>query len=341
MIEKNDASIAATPVPEIFHSTGKTLAQLDIARGGILETLKKPANLSIETGITHTSSVETTKLVENPFPVVILVSGAGGNGKDTFIDNVGKFCSAVNLSSITEIKEIAEVLVNYTKDIEDEMVVCPSKHMEQKTDHYRQFLHALKMAWADFCDGPNYRLITELRNILTEQVSEGMRYDVVFLHVREGSEIDKIKSIIENKFGIICLTMIVKGLVDSSDYVNDCDSNVDNYNYDLTIVNSPNKLVMFELQAMLFATNLKYANQIFGIESASDLYKIDTTIGTYPADAVGGISSAASDAIKDTTVGTTIATCADVPTTAAEETADASSSDNVGFHSDLNTPDAP
>lgn len=301
----NNIYIEPTPVPKTFKGTGKTLAQLDIARNGILEIMKKPANLSVETGITHAESIETSALVVDPYPIVVLVSGAGGNGKDTFIDYVGKFCSAINLSSITEIKEVADILVNYTRDIEDEMEICPRKHQDMKSDRYRQFLHALKMAWSDFCDGPNYRLISELRNILTEQCANGARYDVAFLHVREHDEIEKIKSMIQNNFGIICLTMIVKGLVDASDYVNECDSNVDNYDYDLTIVNTPNKMTMFELQAMLFATNLKYANHIFGIEN--------------------NIADTNAHLCSETN-------SADVSVKA---------SDNIGFHPDFNTPDAP
>ena len=324
-----EINVAATPVPEKFKTTGKTLVQLDIARTGILDTLKKPAKMSVETGIDHTDSVsiESPKLIDNPFPVVVLVSGAGGNGKDTFIDNVGKFCSAANLSSITEIKEIASILVNYTTDIQDEMEVCPAKHLEMKTDRYRQFLHALKMAWSDFCDGPNYRLIAELRDILTEHVSGGARYDVVFLHVRERDEIEKIRSMVLNKFGLVCLTMIVKGLVDASDYVNECDSNVDNYDYDLTIMNTPNKMTMFELQAMLFATNLKYANYRFGIESSSKLYEIDTVPEADPATSIS-----MSDYADTTTV-----TTAEVTT----NTATTAGGDDVGFHPNLNTPDAP
>lgn len=260
-----------------FTTTGRTIAQLSIAKNGILDIMKRAATLSVESGVNnnHNVVVDNAKLNSNPFPIVVLVSGAGGNGKDTFIEAVGKHCAAYNLSSITEVKEIANILVDYTTGIEDEMPICPSKHLTEKTDNYRQFLHDLKMAWSKFCDGPNYRLLLELREVLSEQINGLERYDVIFLHVREGNEIDRIKKTIEEQYGIIALTMIVKGLIAASDYVNDCDSNVDNYAYDLTIINTPNQIQMFELQAMLFANNLKFANKVFGIENVSGaMYQI-------------------------------------------------------------------
>lgn len=319
-------SASSSVFPATFKSTGKTPLELDSARRDIVQRIKAVSNFTVETGIVGAPVPAATigaigsAEVGNPYPIVILVSGAGGNGKDTFIDAVGKHCSAYNLSSITEIKEIAEVLVEYTADIQDEMPVCPSKHMEDKSDRYRQFLHALKMAWSDFCDGPTYRLLSELKAILTDQSLGGERYDVVFLHVREAAEIDKIRHIITNQYGIICLTMIVKGLVDASAYANACDSNVDNYSYDLTIMNTPGQQTMFELQAKLFADNLIVGNRVNGIESSKVPNVVIATDKAYPSIPTDVLSTVATSEHNN-----------------AERTVTTKSS----FRFDLDNPDAP
>ena len=75
----------------------------------------------------------------------------------------------------------------------------------------------------------------KLQDILSDQNSGNGITNIVFMHVREASEIAKLKQMIEDYFGIAVLTVKLVGLVNPFDYQNDCDKNVDDYTFDLTI----------------------------------------------------------------------------------------------------------
>jgi hypothetical protein len=234
-------------------------------RATVLGLLKRPAELYVESGFPSGIDIPTNvEYKSNPYPVVFLVTGAGGNGKDTWIDMIGKYCSICNLSSITECKELAVQLIEYTKALEDIMPVCGSKQHDQKSDAYRTFLNDLKTAWSKFNSGPNYNLFRQVNEIIGDQLAGKCKYDAIFLHIREYDEITEMKDLIEHKLGLLCFTMVVKGLVDPSEYTNPGDHDAESHEYDLNIINTPSKLGMLNVQAMLFAENLITANALYG-----------------------------------------------------------------------------
>lgn len=234
----------------------------------VVDMVKANTVFNIETGLTQTQNDDIVNYHGPFYPIIILISGAGGNGKDTFIDNCGKYCAAYNLSSINEIKEVAKTLCDYTDDLEKDgyitPVFCAGKNRVEKTDRYRQFLHQLKMAWSDFCDGPNQVLFGNLRKTIELSLNDGENYDLIFMHVREAAEIAQLKNMIEDELGLLCVTVKVSGLIDPSAYENDCDKNVDEYEFDFNIQNHENQEAVFAMQAMLFAQGMIAANKQYG-----------------------------------------------------------------------------
>lgn len=232
----------------------------------MIDMVKANATFNIETGLTQNDDI--VNYHGSFYPIVVLISGAGGNGKDTFVENCGKYCAAYNLSSINEIKEIAKTLCDYTDELENNGYItpeiCAGKHCVEKSDRYRQFLHQLKMAWSDFCDGPNQVLIGNLKKTIELALNGGENYDLIFMHVREAAEITQLKNTIEDELGLFCITVKVSGLVDPSTYENDCDKNVDEYEFDFNIQNHENQEAVFAMQAMLFAQGMIAANKQYG-----------------------------------------------------------------------------
>ena len=254
----------ATLTTKFTHS-GYDSAAVKIVEEFFIKKLKENQEISVETGFDYNATEQVTDTA--PYPIVCIISGAGGNGKDTFINAVSKVCAAANLSSIDPIKEIADTLIqeNAAYQYEHYMIIDGGKHQNQKSDQYRQFLYDLKKAWSSFCDGPNVYLMGKLQDILSDQNSGNGITNIVFMHVREASEIAKLKQMIEDYFGIAVITVKLVGLVNPADYQNDCDKNVDDYTFDLTITNHPGNTMMLELQAMMFGNIIRDMSDTNGI----------------------------------------------------------------------------
>lgn len=263
----NDMTTTNAITTAEFTHSGAPYTNVDSANKAIVDCLKtgKGLSISVESGIT--TGVANANFGLHPYPVVCIINGAGGNGKDTFVNAVGKHCSAQNLSSVDIPKDVVNTLLMISSEFDANAMV----EKENKTTKYRQLIHAVKMAWADFNDGPNKYLIYNLTNLLTEQINNQGLYDVVFFHVREKDEIEKLKSDIMSKVGIPVITVLINGLVDPATYSGGCeaDAQVLNYQYDLTIANTPGNMAVFEMQAMMFANLIKIANSTYGIYHAT------------------------------------------------------------------------
>lgn len=294
-MESPELVTTATATTKFTHS-GYDTAAVKIVEEFFIGELKEKQEISIETGFEDTNVDPTTEVA--PYPIVCIISGAGGNGKDTFINAVSKVCAVGNLSSIDPVKEIANTLIqeNAAYQYESYMTTDGGKHQSQKTDQYRQFLYELKKAWTSFCDGPNVYLMGKLQDILSDQNSGNGNLNIVFMHVREASEIASLKQMIEEQFGIAVITVKLVGLVNPADYQNDCDKNVDDYTFDLTITNHPGNTMMLELQAMMFGNiirDLSYTNGIFPsdyketvpyiVDDSSSTIYTETNVGTTTA----------------------------------------------------------
>ncbi|MBE6949510.1 MAG: hypothetical protein E7456_06655 [Ruminococcaceae bacterium] len=138
--------------------------------------------------------------------IAIIINGAGGVGKDTLCDIAARHFKVVNVSSITPIKEIA---ANYGWNGE-------------KNAKSRKFLSDLKRVFIDYNDLPT--------NYLYEQYKAFVDSDneVYFAHIREGEEIDKLKSLI----GEGCVTLLVERQTGNNEWGNTSDDEVKNYKYD-------------------------------------------------------------------------------------------------------------
>ncbi len=115
---------------------------------------------------------------------IIVINGAAGSGKDTFVHLVREQadCMVFNLSTVDTIKQIA---VSYFK------------WDGNKDDKGRKLLSDLKDAWTDYCDGP----FMEMVDIISRR-NDGL----IFCHVREPQEI----GIFKRYYGDDCVTLLIR-----------------------------------------------------------------------------------------------------------------------------------
>lgn len=144
---------------------------------------------------------------------VIVINGAGGVGKDTLCEFAEKHFKVMNVSSITPIKEIA--------------TMCGWKG--EKTDKARKFLSDLKSLSIEYNDYPTLWAMERYKEFLNSD------FDIMFLHVREGVEIDKFVRATDGR----AKTLLVRGgsRMTKSNYGNASDDLVENYPYDYYFVN--------------------------------------------------------------------------------------------------------
>ena len=144
---------------------------------------------------------------------IVIINGSGGVGKDTFVEFCSEFAKVKNISSVDKVKEAAKILVGWdgTKD-----------------DKSRKLLVDLKQLSIDFNDYPVKYIQNEAESFL-----EDSEQDLMFVHIREISEIEKVKNLLGDKIQtlLITSTRVEKILTNNSD------ANVENYNYDLYIKN--------------------------------------------------------------------------------------------------------
>ena len=150
---------------------------------------------------------------------VVIINGSGGVGKDTFIELVGNYMRAVSYSSVDKVKEIAKY-VGWDGS---------------KSERNRKFLSDLKLLTTDYNNMP---LKAMLRRV--SEFSDELNTPLLFLHVREPEEIEKIKNAIEEcefpYIDYVCTLLITR---DSVPVItsNMADANVFNYEYDYIVHN--------------------------------------------------------------------------------------------------------
>ena len=280
----NTNTATATSVNSKFEHSGASFGAVSNANVAIIDCLKnnKGMAFSVESGIIN--NIVTSNFGIHPYPVVCIINGAGGNGKDTFINAVAKHCSVQNLSSVDVPKDVVDIMLNMSNEWDENALV----EKEKKTTKYRQFLHAVKMAWSDFNDGPNGYLMHNLKELLNEHKMGRSLYDMVFFHVREKEEIEHLKNDIMSKIGVPVITVLINGLIDPDTYAGGCeaDAQVTNYKYDLNIMNTPGNMAVFEMQAMMFANLIKVANTSYGIYNATITATNSNTVGGTVMDSV-------------------------------------------------------
>lgn len=144
--------------------------------------------------------------------MVLVINGRGGVGKDTLCDLAARAFSVKNVSSITPIKQLASQV----------------GWQGEKTDRARKFLSDLKALLISYNDYPTVWATAQYRDFLASDEQ------IMFLHVREGEEIDKFIRATEKKAKTL---LIRRAAVHQGAYGNRSDDEVENYTYDYVFDN--------------------------------------------------------------------------------------------------------
>jgi hypothetical protein len=150
---------------------------------------------------------------------ILVLNGLPESGKDTFASFVAnRFKGKVVMhSTVDTVKLMALEWFGVEFDVD-------------KNEKKRRLWSDMKDAWTRYCDGPLEEikgLVDRLRN------TNGPEPVLLITHIREPSEIDKIKSV----YGIKCLTVMVQRESSMAVQSNHADRNVCGYIYDVTINN--------------------------------------------------------------------------------------------------------
>lgn len=138
---------------------------------------------------------------------VIIINGNGGVGKDTLCDFAAEAYDVTNISSITPIKDIA----------------ARYGWKGEKDARSRKFLADLKKVFTEYNDLPTNYLVEEYQKFLNS------KSQLLFVHIREGEEIDKFKGRVD----IPCITLLVRrDHMGNENWGNESDDNVSGYTYD-------------------------------------------------------------------------------------------------------------
>lgn len=140
--------------------------------------------------------------------IPIIINGIAKSGKDTFIDYCAKYIPIINISSIDQLNSFAKEIGWNGK----------------KTDEYRKFISELKKLVVQFNDAPTKYILEQIE---LYKEDEGL----IFIHIREPEEINKIKQLVP------CFVVLIER--DVSIPKNDSDQGVLEFQeYDFTIKNN-------------------------------------------------------------------------------------------------------
>ena len=141
---------------------------------------------------------------------IIIINGTGGAGKDTFVSFCSEVTGVLNVSTVDKVKEAAKVLVGWNGE---------------KDEISRKLLVDLKQLSVDYNDAPTKYICSMAEDF------ENSDNNLMFVHIREASEIEKAKKLLNAKTLLITNPRVK--LITS----NDSDGKVNEYNYDYYIVN--------------------------------------------------------------------------------------------------------
>lgn len=145
---------------------------------------------------------------------VFIINGAGGVGKDTICSCAARYFRVRNVSSITPILEVAKA----------------GGWDGEKTLAARRLLSQLKEVFTEYNDLSFQYCIAQY------QAFEQSDDEILFLHVREPQEIERLKQYI----GCACRTLLIRRAdISCQHYGNHSDDDVESYTYDLYFDNHP------------------------------------------------------------------------------------------------------
>lgn len=141
---------------------------------------------------------------------IIVINGTGGVGKDTFVSFCAEDLKVLNVSAVDKVKEAAQILVGWNGE---------------KDEKTRKFLADLKKLSIDYNDAPTKYIVSKAEEFQSSD------YDIMFVHIREIDEIEKLRKLLELKTLLITSNRIQ--LITS----NSSDKNVYEYDYDYYVSN--------------------------------------------------------------------------------------------------------
>lgn len=184
---------------------------------------------------------------------VVIINGIPQSGKDTFVKFVKDYCdeneyaNVLNLSSVDPIKD---ALMGFGWD------------GVTKSDHIRDVISNIKKIWISSQNGPTMFMMNNILSFHLQHIGDD---NIVFCHIREPEEINKLVNIINGMdvVGIDVLTV----LIDRGNYITS-DNNKDvrysdnpdviaYYPYDMKIRNSSD-LSNYNDKACNFVDDLFY-----------------------------------------------------------------------------------
>jgi hypothetical protein len=160
---------------------------------------------------------------------VVVVNGAPRSGKDTFCESCKRYCDANELANVmvlSSVDPIKQMLYNFGWD-------------GQKSDDIRDIIVKMKQIWINAQNGPTAFMLTNIMEFHKNHICED---NIVFLHIREPEEIDKIRDILAgfNAIGIEFYTILLtREQADHSDQ-RDADNTdiIESYKYDKILENN-------------------------------------------------------------------------------------------------------
>lgn len=161
---------------------------------------------------------------------IIIINGSGGVGKDTFVECCSKYTPVKNISSVDKVKEAAKILVGWSGE---------------KDEKSRKLLVDLKRLSIEYNNYPIKYIEKEIENF-----KKNDNQQIMFIHIREISEIKKVKDVIDNVQTLLITSNRVKKIV-----TNESDANVEHYNYDYYISND-GTIEELEKKAKTFIYNI-------------------------------------------------------------------------------------
>jgi hypothetical protein len=160
---------------------------------------------------------------------IFIINGSGGTGKDTFVTFCSQQNSVLNISSVDKVKDAGKIL----------------GWKGGKTEEDRLFLADMKFLSTRYNDQPyNY-----IKNNINYFKRDDVPFNLMFIHIREPKEIDRVK----NDFG--CKTLFIRNSNVKAITSNEADANVEKYDYDFVIENNED-LESLRLKAVEFTNEV-------------------------------------------------------------------------------------
>ena len=142
---------------------------------------------------------------------IVVINGTGGSGKDTFVSFCSEILKVTNVSAVDKVKQAAEILVGWNG---------------QKDEPSRKLLSDLKRISIEYNDAPTKYIMSRADDFMHSDD------DIMFIHIREPEEIEKIKKQLSVKTLLISNPNVK--LITS----NDSDGKVTEFQYDYYIDNA-------------------------------------------------------------------------------------------------------